>query len=385
MIVYILCFITSLLLFSIASKVKKQQKILIIAIALIIPCALAASRDDTIGTDVQVYLRPIYEAAEQSLDFGDYLGRSWFHIYKYNKISDYEFGFVFVVYIVTKIFHTIASVKFVIEFLVLYPIYIAFKKYCDEVPTWMGMGTFYLLFYNQSFNLMRQYIAVAFLFLGIIGYLKKADTKHYVLFQIFSLLFHRSAMVGIPIFIIARYLKNSDMQYRSNVPLVEENKYTDNKGKVFFLSMVGIGILLTFGVVSKVLSLLGLGRYIGYVDGGLTFMPNQIIIRLPIISMCFWKWNKLVYKYSNTDFLVTMLIYTMVFAQFAGASTFGARIAVYFAVFQVLLIPQILCSNFLKSRINICNMLLGGYLIFYWYYFYVLLGIDATIPFLAAL
>lgn len=384
MIVYILCFITSLFLFSIAPRIKKQQRILIIAIALIIPCMLAASRDDTIGTDVQVYLRPIYEAAEQSLNFGDYLGKSWFHIYKYNKISDYEFGFIFVVYIVTKIFHNIASVKFVIEFLVLYPIYIAFKKYCEEVPIWMGIGTFYLLFYNQSFNLMRQYIAVGFLFLGIIGYLKKEDTKHYLIFQFFALLFHSSALAGIPIFIIARYLKNSDMQYSSDVSLVKGNKYTDKKGKVFFLSMVGIGILLTFGVVSKVLSLLGLGRYIGYVAGELSFMPNQILIRLPIIAMCFWGWNKLVYKYSNTEFLVTMLIYTIVFSQFAGASTFGARIAVYFAVFQILLIPRILCSNLLKSRINICSTLLGGYLIFYWYYFYVLLGMDATIPFLVA-
>ena len=384
MIVYIQCFFASLLLFAIVPKIKREQQVIIIAFALVIPCFLAAIRDNSIGTDVMVFLRPIYTAAEQATNFKNYLNTSWFHIYKYNTVSDYEFGFVLVVYTVTKVFHSISSVKFAIEFLILCPIYLALKRYCKEIPTWMGMAVFYFLFYNQTFNLMRQYIAIAFLFLGIMGYLRKDSVKHYLTFQIIALLFHSSSIAGIPIFLIARYIKDPNMQCTDDSLQNKKGRCVDKGAKILFLTAVGVGVLLAFGIISKVLTLMGLGRYIGYVAGELSFMPNQVLIRLPIILLCVLGWRKLTYEYSSTSFLMTMIIYTVIFSQFAGSSTFGARIAVYFAIFQVVLIPQIMFSNVFGSRIDICQPLLFGYLVFYWCYFYGILGMDATLPFLIA-
>ena len=56
--IYLICFAVSCLLLKISEFTKKRIIYRIItAIALIIPCILAGFRADTIGTDVQVYVR----------------------------------------------------------------------------------------------------------------------------------------------------------------------------------------------------------------------------------------------------------------------------------------------------------------------------------------
>ena len=75
--IYILCFVASTFLFYISKSQYKRTRLCIDCIAILIPCVLAALRANTVGTDVGVYLEPMFRVANNSTSFRDYLRGSW--------------------------------------------------------------------------------------------------------------------------------------------------------------------------------------------------------------------------------------------------------------------------------------------------------------------
>ncbi|BBK63261.1 MAG: EpsG family protein [Thomasclavelia ramosa] len=373
MIQYLLTFSISSIFIYISKYIKRNQRWILFFIALFIPCFLAGIRSEIIGTDVNVYLMPIYNAAEKAGNFNEYLNTSWFNIYRYNSVKEYEIGFITVIYVLVKMFHSIFVVKFFIQFLIIYPIYFALKKYGEKTLIWIGMLIYFLLFFNQSLNIMRQYISMSFVFLAIVGFIKTNDFKHYVIFQLIALTFHSSSLIGLGIFFIYKFL------YRNEV-----NSITVLNKRVMYISILGLLLLLSPTLISKFLAQIGLNSYSLYIKGELTFMPNQIIIRLPLLILSLINWNKMCKKSEYFHFYFCMLIFTILFAQLAGSSQFGARIAIYFAVFQIVLCIQ-LCKTIGRNQINMVILNIGiiAYYLFYWWFYYAYMGMDATVPFIS--
>ena len=384
MVWYLLTFLISISLLSVSRRVIKTQQIYIEILAIILPCLLAGFRSNEIGTDTMAYLEPIFNAAKNASGFNEYMNYSWYNIYRYNHVYEYEIGFTTLIYITSKIFHNIVPCKFFVELLIIVPIFIALKKYCKNVPLWLGMGVFYFLFFNQSLNLMRQYIAMSFLFLAIVGYMQNKKIRNYISFQVIAMLFHSSSLIGIVIILIMIYINYSDEKY-----IIHNNQ----RNKVILVTCFGLILLVVLNNASYLLSVLGMSTYIGYVNGTLTFMPNQIIVRLPILFFCWVKWKILLKQCKNINFYICMVLYTIIFSQLAGTSTFGVRISVYFSIFLIAFLPQIYnCSN--RSNRNIkslmvstnwtnllCNVAIIFYIIFYWWFYYINLGSDGTMPY----
>lgn len=86
--IYLMCFGTSCLFLKVSDKCKKNKivKILIISIALLIPCILAGLRHHSIGTDVEVYVQRLFQCAKNAQNFMEYLKMHWF---LYGKINMY--------------------------------------------------------------------------------------------------------------------------------------------------------------------------------------------------------------------------------------------------------------------------------------------------------
>ena len=89
--IYIIIFAVSSLFLWLSEKSKSRYTRKIFAfIAILLPCILAGMRADTIGTDVKVYVEPIYDAAKQSKNFSSYLNQQWFYIWTYKYVHDFE-------------------------------------------------------------------------------------------------------------------------------------------------------------------------------------------------------------------------------------------------------------------------------------------------------
>lgn len=75
--------------------------------------------------------------------------------------------------------------------------------------------------------------------------------------------------------------------------------------------------------------------------------------------------------FHNDDFDVLL-------AQFTSVNSFAGRIGMYFSQFEMLAFPAICYETRNKKIIQFC---LIGYMLFYWWFFYVLNGVNATVPY----
>ncbi len=367
--IYIIGLGLSVLLLYLANWIKKNQRWIVVLIALSIPCLIAALRANTIGTDTSVYLVQISNAALQSDNFREYLNVTWLSSWRYKSVADYEIGFTVVVYIVAKIFHSITAVKFVVQALMVFPIYFALKKMEKERYMWLSFLVYSCMMYNSSYNVARQFIAMPFVLLAF-SYAVQKQYWSALAFEISAVLFHTSAVLGILIYGLYVFV-NKDVPIRML-------KVFRSYSRMIAAILLGLLLIIATKVVAQIMSMIGLGEYIGYILGDIYFLPNQILVRFPIFALFFLLWKNMQKNEEWNRFLFVMLVYDLICSQFASVFSYSGRITWYFAQFEMITIP----SLYLNSKKNKLILLaIIGYLIFYWWYYYVNLNIGNTVPF----
>ena len=145
--VYLIGFFVSTLIIKATNVIKKNQRFVLILVALLIPCLIAGLRDKCIGTDVQTYLSQMTDAAISAENFSDYMTTRWFMIWRNLYVSDYEIGFSTTVYIVAKLFRNIYAVQFVIQGLVIVPICYSLYKNNQTQNSLCWVGFYFFGFY----------------------------------------------------------------------------------------------------------------------------------------------------------------------------------------------------------------------------------------------
>ena len=378
MMIYLLAFTSSTLLISVKNKIVKKQRWILEIIALLIPCIIAGMRASTIGTDVQRYLVQMTNAAINSDSFIQYLNSHWFMIWEYLSVSDYEIAFSCVVYIIAKLFGNIYMVQFILQLLTIGPIYFSLKvlygssnKFC-----WIGFLTFLLMFYNVSLNAMRQCIAMAFILVAF-SYLTKNNLKKCIIFTIIAFLFHTSALLGVVIFFVYFFVEKMKPL---KIKLLGKNVSYRYTNMLFFILISIVGFL-SLEIIISLLNIFGLSKYLNYINGSISFMPNQIISRLPSIFMYFYALKKYVTE-KNIRFLFVMLFLDLISSQFTSVSEFGGRISMYFSQFQILGIPAI-CER--SNHGKLISTIFVLYLFFYWWFYFVYIGANSTVPYILGL
>ena len=374
MAIYIIIFAASTILFRLGDFIKKNQRIYIDIIAILLLCLLAGFRAETIGTDNGGYGQHLIKGAISSKNIKEFYEYSWIPSYKVIRTSDYEIGFTFVVYIISSLFKSIVVTQTFIELLVVLPIYCALRKKGD-VPIWFGMLVFMFQFFNGSMNLMRQSIAMAFILLAV-TYWMKGDKKKCIVFMICTVLFHTSGLLGILIIFLYEYIgkdgKSKLMSFNKNISI------SINYMNMVIAIVAGVAVLIGIRFVSAILTQFGLSYYTGYIFGDIHFMPNQIINVLPPIVMLAFSYNNFKNHKSEWAFYVVMMAYVIIAGQFTSVNAFGGRIRLYFMIFAIFAYP--LVCKYSRNKMIMTPVMIS-YLMFYWWYYYVLLGTDQTVPY----
>lgn len=369
MIAYLVGFIMSVLLFAISAKQEGRRRYLTISIALLIPCLIAGVRASEIGTDTAGYLVPMFQAAVKAKNFQEYLSSSWYHLWRYIYIEDYEIGFSMLVYIISKVFRSIVAVQFVIEVLAIFPIFFAVNRR-KEYPVWLCMLVYYLMFYNTSLNLMRQSIAMAFVLLAF-QYLSESDWIKYLIFMVVASLFHTSALLGLGIGVI--YLA-----VQKKVKL-RQTKVDSRDMAMIIILLAAILIVANINVIVKILEMTGFEKYTFYVSGNVTFMPRQLIKRLPPLLLLIASWKTLRENEKEFRFYTVMLGLDIICAQFTSVSIYGGRIALFFSEFNIMSYAALYAKGRFQKITKIMVLL---YLAIYWLFFFVVRAQDSTVPYM---
>jgi len=335
----------------------------------VIPCLMAGLRGSSIGTDTGRYLAPMYQIACDADSFKDFLSGSWFHIWQDLYVKDYEIGFSLLIYVITKLTGSLIAVQFVLQALIIIPVYLTIRRN-KQKQVWLCMLVYYAMLYNTSLNLMRQAIAMAFALLAV-QFFSENNFKYSMIVLFAGTLFHKSAILGV--FICAIFYLT---QKKISLKFIK----MDSRDFVIVAILVG-GILVLFNMklAIEILQYFGIGRYAGYIEGDITFMPNQVLIRMPIILLLALNRKSLYKREKNFRFYLAMLCMELLCAQFTSVNAYSGRIALYFSQFHMLSFGAI-CTKGEYDKWN--KMAVLGYLLVYWLFFFVFRMQDATVPYM---
>lgn len=204
--VYLIVFaIATLFIYLSEISEKRITRFSCALLGILVLSFFAASRSDTIGKDIQGYVTPIFQIAKSSVSFSNFLNLGQSYSSSTSSNSK-EFLYLLITYFSSKVASTDWLLLFILQFLTVTPVYIAAmnfsKKYNISITFFMLMYMF--LFYLNSFNVMRQSIACAFLLLGY-SY-QGTNNKKMLISYILAMLFHRMAVIGIVFILIGKWI-----------------------------------------------------------------------------------------------------------------------------------------------------------------------------------
>lgn len=200
MIIYLIVFALSCFFTALAQRcLKKMQKgefLTFSIIAIILPVMLAALRDPGVGTDSAGYCTSIWSAVLQYRHFDVLM-----NLFNNDFFPEVERIYLITNWLVSLFSEDIHTLFFVLNLLVIGFIYKAAYDNRHKAEMWQVMLLFQILFYSNSLNLIRQYIAVA---IGTYAYkfLEKHDWKKLIFWTTIMFMWHSTTIVFIALIFI---------------------------------------------------------------------------------------------------------------------------------------------------------------------------------------
>ncbi len=158
-------------------------------IAMVIMMLLVALRSSKVGNDTEEYIR-IFNLINSDAD--------------YAETTRYEKGYILLNKLVGKISSNPQSIL-IVSALIYYPIFIwFFKRHSKDYS--MTLLLFFFFVYGSSLTMIRQQIAMAFVFIGVDRILNKHSIRAEI-WIIIAMFFHRSAilMVVLPVLNVLKF------------------------------------------------------------------------------------------------------------------------------------------------------------------------------------
>ena len=197
--IYIVCFMVSTAFVWLASRAKDRTTAFVFSAAsVLVLCVLGGLRDISIGIDTSGYAMISYDVAEKSLSFTEFLDKSLHS----------EIGFSFITYIISKTLGYFNWMLFVCQLITVSCAYVGLWKHRDKFSLPFAWMVWSLLFYNTSYNLIRQFMAVSVVFME----LDKLEEGQYLKFLaavVIASLFHTSAFLALGL-VVLHLLATSD-------------------------------------------------------------------------------------------------------------------------------------------------------------------------------
>lgn len=386
--IYAVVYSISLFLFSVADRTSNSVKLKnIIIIAVLLLAFFASLRNFEVGTDTNSTLLEYFDIAGTFNSIPNIL---------YSDLAANKIVFIVISKIIKMIGLGERVFLFIMEILVLAPIAaIAYiRKNRNSITSTMLF--FLFLYYQLSFNWIRQCISASFLLLAIVVFCD-GRKKNALIFAIISVLFHTSALLGIIMFTVAWISSNSNRKFLRRFLImitVLATLILMRYWQTIALYLINQGILPAsyrgyvnvfsgaHGQSYKGWFVIGTRTYIEYFLRILFFcIPSIIVLRSNGERMaCNEKYRKEFYFFRMCSFL-SVLIYS---AGLIGLHTAYVNRITCYLDFANILYFGFACRKAIDSRrlvytyYELCVFLLC---IVYNIWLYYVLGWHATVPF----
>lgn len=334
MLPYIITFAVSLTLIWLSQITKKKNKIIsgiLLVLGLVVPCLLAALRDEKIGTDTLVYQKPFFSLAKHYPKFFSSPG----FVEYIDVISTHDYLYYFLTWLCARITSHVGIVYFINELLIILPLYVALeinKK--DDKDVLLGMLIFYFLWYDLSLNMIRQGIAVSFSLLAIVLYEKK-NYKQSIMTLTIASLFHNSALIVFPILALYNFIRGNDKTRKKTAIII---------AIVLLFAVVSFNLKGILSCLSNIIgTFAGFGRYVDYVNkyssGG--FKWKQLTMWVIYLIIYLFSAKNMKKHTNNYYFYLTILVISLFGFYTETVIQYTHRFFIYFGYpFLYLIVPK---------------------------------------------
>lgn len=336
----------------------------------------ACMRDIHIGTDtantLSIYL---VEQYEKDIIF--------------SNLSDFLHGDIlyFILAQIIYFFHLgPKTFLFLLEICTLIPVALCAYIKREHIPIHITMLIFSLLYYQLSFNWIRQSVSSAYILLTLVYAQHKSIKAAFT--AIIAILFHSSAIIGLGLLLFVyafMHIKNKKAQMAAGIWFIV----------VFLILLLQWEIIIAFGINHGILP----ERYAGYlrVFSGITTVESWFLVGkrmyidyllrivLVITPILLSKKNLPIREQKNANFykmisIIGLIIYSYILL--GMHSSYGNRITYSIEYIQVLNLGLCYSKSLkYKGSIPLCNIFIIGIVILYNIWLYYVLGWHDTVPF----
>lgn len=346
-------------------KFKKKSKYyrVYLILGVLIVAVLAGVRDLSIGTDIRTYGEFHFNAAS--------INSFSYYFTHYNDVEPFYRIFVYFI----SVFFSDSHWLYFFTGLLIYGFTLAgIFHYKGKISVTFAWLTFLLLFYGDTFNAMRQFIALSIAFWGFY-FLEKEQYQKFIISLIVAVMFHNTAIIVALIASIYLFLKKKDTFFSK------------------ILIVVGsITILVSYSYILRFLMSLGIlnSAYSRYLTANTGFQINPILIRIPFIILILTFYRQFIYKnkkglsgldgYYEADFFIICLILELLLSEMRAVLVVLERLAFYFGSYRYISYSR-LVSTFSKKNRVIFGTLIIVFLIILWIYQNVYQGNNEIYPY----
>lgn len=369
--IYLLTFFSSALFFYLAENIRRKSIRSILAIiGILIPCVIAGCRDGTIGTDVMVYVVPVFDVAGRTDDIVLYAAYLFLQ-------SLVEPLFYWMVYLIAQCTDNYHWVLFAIQVLMTVPAYFAFKKYQKlfGIPVWLAMLLWQLALFNGGLNVMRQGIAASFMFLAV-AYMIEGRYRFFFSYILVAVGFHTTAVLGLgllPMYLLIRQDTASTSYLRARQLIILALLLV----VMVIASLLLVEMLIDTGVIKA-----GYSEYFsGGAYGSSKFTTYTTVIYLMYVIITLAHYPFLIRQRTEWLFF-TVLSFIIWIGQFGTlVNAYIGRIVWYLYPLQILSLC-IVGRCYRGSYRHVYTVLLTLLVLGFWFTRFVYVGIHSTYPYI---
>ncbi len=370
MLFYLFLFTMSNVFIYYGVKLKNKALGNVLSMVGILILSLAGGfRGIKVGTDTNFYVYHLFDLATYSdnFDFFKTFSKSYY------DCSDYSY--LLLTYIIAKKFNNFNIFLFIVEILIVYPIFktlkINNKNNSNNIA--FGMIIFCLAFYNSTFNMVRQSLALSFLLLSLSYYMKdNTKLKDYIislLLLIIAIGFHSTCLISLIIYFTYFILK------KKRIKLIYK------KLLIFIIFLFTLIIVLNYTKIIKILYNKGIYEHgilylENYQNVDFSFVDNFLYISILYLIIS----KKNIFKLNNEKYLIYVLIAIegLLLLEIGTFIQYAERLSFYFLYPSVLIaLPQTI-ENKIKSQRSFIIIFV---VIVYWLYKIAFLNSHNTIPY----
>lgn len=333
--------------------------------AICIVSFLAAVRKDTIGSDVLTYVNKYFFQARNNANFISYMS-----VYPEEYV---EVLYKALNYIVARFTGNVRVLYFIIEFIDVGFVMSFLWENRKKASVLMGFFVFTMMFYNISYNIVRQTMAVC-ICLYSFNAARDEKVKKFLFLILTATLIHRSAIIMVLTYPLIWFFK------KKSIPKL--NTF------IFILTIITTMILLCINAILSVLINWGLlpVKFLHYIGNSFTIYRLSAFVFLMPVILILILYHRTYYRADKLNAcMVFYIVIWPVVAQLDGVSDQFGRLAYFFMIANIYLfsqLPYFINTGARRLNIRIVTTASILFMAVYWFLNFYIWKVGETVPYI---